>query len=87
MASSERLLSQLLCKIQTCDEGHGNTLLEHLKQLLMVMMESGDHPVDTALLSVALKRKALQHSRHDSFLPVKSDKDVSQLLKALALFG
>lgn len=87
MATTESMLCQMLCKLQTRDEGSKTTLLEHLKELVMAITDEGDGPVDTALLSIALKRKALQKHAHDQFLPVKSKQDVSQLVQALALFG
>lgn len=87
MATTESMLCQMLCKLQTREAGSKTTLLEHLKELVMAILDEGDTAVDTALLSIALKRKVLQKHTQDRFLPVNSKQDVSQLVQALALFG
>lgn len=63
------------------------SLLDHLKHLALSILDAGEGPIDVALLSKTLKRQLLQHTGNDSFLPVASERDTSQLHQALRIFG
>eukprot|EP00892_Ulva_mutabilis_P012544 jgi/Ulvmu1/9662/UM054_0094.1 len=86
-AMSQAGLTKMMCQIQECPAGERSSLLDHLKRLALAILDGGEGPIDIALLSKTLKQQNLQHTGNDIFLPVLAEKDTSQLLRALSIFG
>lgn len=84
---SQAGLAEMMCQIQKSTNSGRASLLDHLKQLALAILDGGEGPVDIALLSKTLKRQMLQHTGNDTFLPVPTKTDTSQLVQALSIFG
>lgn len=78
--------AKALAELQKRPEG-GESLFEHLSNLVANVLDSADDSLDLATLSKLLKKQTVQEPVTDAILPYRPVQDGSSAKQALALFG